>query len=79
MGEGGLPDGARQFSNFLKVQRDWVALGKTVNEKKAGVSDEEWKNIALFLRKVYQVGNMNGVPWFEASFSAAIACPVYES
>ncbi|CAM9300063.1 unnamed protein product, partial [Laminaria digitata] len=54
VGEGGLPDGARQFSNLVKVQKDWVALGKTVRSQGAEVSAGEWKNVALFLRKVYQ-------------------------
>lgn len=56
VGEGGLPDGARQFSNLVKVQRDWAALGKSITDQGADVTPEEWKNVALFLRKVYQLG-----------------------
>lgn len=56
VGEGGLPDGARQFSNFVKVQKDWAALGASIKGKGADVTAEEWKNVALFLRKVYQLG-----------------------
>ncbi|CAM9691369.1 unnamed protein product, partial [Hapterophycus canaliculatus] len=56
VGEGGLPDGARQFSNLVKVQRDWAALGKSIKDQGASVTPEEWKNVALFLRKVYQLG-----------------------
>lgn len=55
VGEGGLPDGAKQFSNLLKVQKDWIALSQTIKKKRGDVSDEEWRNVALFLRKVYQV------------------------
>ena len=54
VGEGGLPNGARQFSNLLKVQKDWAALGKTIKARGADVTPEEWKNVALFLRRVYQ-------------------------
>lgn len=57
VGEGGLPDGARQFSNLLKAQQDWAALGNTMRERGSSLSQEEWKNVALFLRKVYQVGS----------------------
>ncbi|CAN0020112.1 unnamed protein product [Ectocarpus sp. 6 AP-2014] len=56
VGEGGLPDGARQFSNLVKVQKDWVALGKSIDSQGADVTADEWKNVALFLRKVYQLG-----------------------
>eukprot|EP00903_Cladosiphon_okamuranus_P017956 g16520.t1 len=56
VGEGGLPDGARQFSDFVKVQKDWAALGVSLKDKGANVSPEEWKNVSLFLRKVYQLG-----------------------
>lgn len=56
VGEGGLPNGARQFSNFVKVQNDWAALGKSIESQGADVTAEEWKNVALFLRKVYQLG-----------------------
>ncbi|CAN0041334.1 unnamed protein product [Pylaiella littoralis] len=56
VGEGGLPDGARQFSNLVKVQNDWIALGKSIKSQGDGVTDGEWKNVALFLRKVYQLG-----------------------
>lgn len=56
VGEGGLPDGARQFSNFVKVQKDWAALGASIKGKGADVTPEEWKNTSLFLRKVYQLG-----------------------
>lgn len=49
-----MPDGARQFSNFVKVRKDWAALGQTIKNKGADVAPEEWKNVALFLRKVYQ-------------------------
>lgn len=56
VGEGGLPDGARQFSNFVKVKKDWAALGASIKGKGADVTAEEWKNVALFLRKVYQLG-----------------------
>lgn len=55
VGEGGLPDGARQFSNLVKVQKDWIALGKSIKDQGADVTPTEWKNVALFLRKVYQV------------------------
>lgn len=61
VGEGGLPDGAKQFSNLLKVQKDWIALSQTIKKKRADVSDEEWKNVALFLRKVYQVWWTSGL------------------
>ncbi|CAM9421880.1 unnamed protein product [Phaeothamnion confervicola] len=54
VGEGDLPDGARQFLNVLNAQRDWVALGKTVAERKGELSESEWKNVQLFLRKFYQ-------------------------
>lgn len=56
VGEGGLPDGARQFSNFVKVQKDWGALGASIRGKGADPTPEEWKNVSLFLRKVYQLG-----------------------
>ncbi|CAN0486305.1 unnamed protein product, partial [Ectocarpus sp. 12 AP-2014] len=56
VGEGGLPDGARQFSNLVKVQKDWAALGKSIESQGADVTADEWKNVALFLRKVYQLG-----------------------
>ena len=56
VGEGGLPDGARQFSNFVKVQKDWAALGASIKGKGADTTPEEWKNVSLFLRKVYQLG-----------------------
>lgn len=38
------------------MQKDWAALGASVRAQGAGVTAEEWKNIALFLRKVYQLG-----------------------
>jgi len=60
VGEGGLPSGARQFSNLLKVQKDWAALGATIKAKGADVTPEEWKNVALFLRKVYQASRETG-------------------
>ncbi|CAM9202320.1 unnamed protein product [Ectocarpus sp. 8 AP-2014] len=56
VGEGGLPDGARQFSNLVKVQKDWAALGKSIESQGADVTADQWKNVALFLRKVYQLG-----------------------
>ena len=56
VGEGGLPDGARQFDAVLRAQRDWVAIGKRV-KRGDNISDEEWKNIALYLRKLYAVGD----------------------
>eukprot|EP00904_Undaria_pinnatifida_P008763 jgi/Undpi1/5016/HiC_scaffold_19.g08368.m1 len=68
VGEGGLPDGARQFSNLVKVQKDWIALGKTVKSQGADVSAGEWKNVALFLRKVYQLGG--DLEFLAGTFSA---------
>ncbi|CAM9246196.1 unnamed protein product [Discosporangium mesarthrocarpum] len=57
VGEGGLPDGARQFSNLVKIQKDWIALGKTISARGSELSPEEWKNVAFFLRRVYQTGD----------------------
>ena len=51
VGEGGLPEGARQFESMIRIQRDWGKIAKRVKE--GGVADEEWKNIQLFLRKLY--------------------------
>jgi len=51
VGEGGLPEGARQFDSVIRVQRDWSKIAKRVKE--GGLADEEWKNIQLFLRRLY--------------------------
>jgi len=53
VGEGGLPDGARHFSAVLAAQRDWNAIAKRLQEGGSDVSDKEWQNISLFLRKLY--------------------------
>jgi len=53
VGEGGLPDGARHFSAVLAAQRDWHAIAKRLQEGGSDVSDKEWQNISLFLRKLY--------------------------
>ena len=45
VGEGGLPDGARQFSNILLQQREWNKIGKRVRDGGSSVSKDEWKNI----------------------------------
>jgi len=53
VGEGGLPDGARQFSNVLLQQREWTKIGKRVREGGSSVGKNEWKNIQLYTRKLY--------------------------
>jgi hypothetical protein len=58
-GEGGLPDGARQFDNVLRSQREWEKIGGRIQEAgaKGGLSEDEWKGIQLFLRKLYETGD----------------------
>lgn len=74
VGEGGLPNGARQFSNLIKVQKDWIALGKTVKDKRADLTADEWKNVALFLRKVYQASPVYVGFVLQASLALVFAC-----
>uniref|UniRef100_A0A7S2H2F4 Uncharacterized protein n=1 Tax=Octactis speculum TaxID=3111310 RepID=A0A7S2H2F4_9STRA len=57
VGEGGLPDGARQFDNLVRAQRDWIKLGKAVESRHEEFTDEEWKNVGFYLRKLYSVGD----------------------
>mmetsp|Transcript_76692 Transcript_76692/g.153906 ORF Transcript_76692/g.153906 Transcript_76692/m.153906 type:complete len:211 (+) Transcript_76692:81-713(+) len=60
VGEGGLPDGAKQFDNVLRAQRDWAKIGKRVRSSSSSsepLPDAEWVSISLFLRKLYAVGN----------------------
>lgn len=56
VGEGGMPEGARQFSSVLAAQRDWAAIAKRVQDG-SDVSDKEWQNIAFFLRRLYGAGD----------------------
>jgi hypothetical protein len=54
VGEGGLPEGARQFSAVLAAQRDWNAIAKRLQDSSSSeVSDKEWQNISFFLRRLY--------------------------
>ena len=55
VGEGGMPSGARQFAAVVRAQKDWAAVATRVKSGEA--SDEEWKNIQLYLRKLYSVGD----------------------
>lgn len=54
VGEGGMPEGARSFSSVIRAQSDWDKIGKRIQQ--GGLSDEEWKNVALYIRKLYSVG-----------------------
>ncbi|CAM9757012.1 unnamed protein product [Chrysoparadoxa australica] len=57
VGEGDLPQEARAFRNVVSAKADWAALGKTISNRGNELSAEEWKNVALFLRRIYQVAN----------------------
>ena len=59
VGEGSLPEGALQFSKFMKLKSGWEKLGESLNSR-AGTNDiqkEEWSNTQLYLRNMYQLGD----------------------
>ncbi|KAG5177417.1 hypothetical protein JKP88DRAFT_86003 [Tribonema minus] len=55
VGEGNLPDEAYAFLKLIQLQKDWAAIGKTVRERE-DVAGDEWQNVQLYLRKMYQQG-----------------------
>mmetsp|Transcript_30385 Transcript_30385/g.70442 ORF Transcript_30385/g.70442 Transcript_30385/m.70442 type:complete len:210 (-) Transcript_30385:39-668(-) len=57
VGEGGLPDGAKQFESLVRAKREWNKLGKSIATRHEEYSAEEWKNVALFLRQLYSTGD----------------------
>lgn len=62
VGEGGLPEGARQFDAVVRAQRDWAAIGKRVATGHEDMTKDEWSNIGGYLRKLYAVGDdMKGI------------------
>eukprot|EP00612_Vaucheria_litorea_P001351 CAMPEP_0171457646 /NCGR_PEP_ID=MMETSP0945-20130129/3641_1 /TAXON_ID=109269 /ORGANISM="Vaucheria litorea, Strain CCMP2940" /LENGTH=167 /DNA_ID=CAMNT_0011983295 /DNA_START=98 /DNA_END=597 /DNA_ORIENTATION=- len=56
VGEGSLPESATVFFKIIQTQKDWTAIGDTVRNRN-DISNDEWKNIQLFLRKFYQMGD----------------------
>jgi len=57
LGEGGLPDGAAQFSRVIKVKAQLKSVAKRVAEQPDDITKEEWDKIDDFLRTVYSAGN----------------------
>jgi hypothetical protein len=57
VGEGGLPEGAAQFSRVIKVRAQLKSVAKRVSEQSDDISKEEWDKIDDFLRTVYSAGN----------------------
>ena len=56
-GEGGLPEGAAQFSRVIKVKSQLKSVAKRVSEQPDEITKEEWDKIDNFLRTVYSAGN----------------------
>ena len=56
-GEGGLPEGAAQFSRVIKVKAQLKSVAKRVTEQPDDITKEEWDKIDDFLRTVYSAGN----------------------
>lgn len=56
-GEGGLPEGAAQFSRVIKVKAQLQSVAKRVSEQPDEITKEEWDKIDDFLRTVYSAGN----------------------
>lgn len=56
-GEGGLPEGAAQFSRVIKVKAQLKSVAKRVSEQPDEITKEEWDKIDDFLRTVYSAGN----------------------
>ena len=59
VGEGSLPEGALQFSKFMKLKSGWDKLGESLSSR-AGTNEiekEEWSNTQLYLRNMYQLGD----------------------
>mmetsp|Transcript_18864 Transcript_18864/g.26870 ORF Transcript_18864/g.26870 Transcript_18864/m.26870 type:complete len:196 (+) Transcript_18864:64-651(+) len=57
LGEGGLPEGAAQFSRVIKVKAQLKSVAKRVAEQPDDITKEEWDKIDDFLRTVYSAGN----------------------
>lgn len=57
LGEGGLPEGAAQFSRVIKVKAQLKSVAKRVAEQPDDITKEEWDKIDEFLRTVYSAGN----------------------
>ena len=57
VGEGGLPEGAAQFSRVIKVRAQLKSVAKRVTEQPDEITKEEWGKIDEFLRTVYSAGN----------------------
>ena len=57
LGEGGLPEGAAQFSRVIKVKAQLQSVAKRVSEQPDDITKEEWDKIDDFLRTVYSAGN----------------------
>lgn len=55
VGEGGLPDGTRQFDSVLRMRVEWDVMGRTVEQSDVP-SPAEWRSVQAFLRRAYQVG-----------------------
>lgn len=58
-GEGGLPEAARQFDNVVRSQKGWESLGSRIEKggKAGDITNEEWKNVQLYLRQLYTAGD----------------------
>ncbi len=56
-GEGGLPEGAAQFSRVIKVKAQLKSVAKRATEQPDEITKEEWDKIDDFLRTVYSAGN----------------------
>ncbi|KAL7441460.1 hypothetical protein ACHAXM_011507 [Skeletonema potamos] len=56
-GEGGLPEGAAQFSRVIKVKAQLKSVAKRATEQPDDITKEEWDKIDDFLRTVYSAGN----------------------
>lgn len=59
VGEGSLPEGALQFSKFMKLKNGWEKLGESLNSRAESndIQKEEWSNTQLYLRNMYQLGD----------------------
>lgn len=59
VGEGGLPEGALQFSKFMKLKSGWEKLGSNLSSRGESnpIEKDEWANTQLYLRNMFQLGD----------------------